>query len=240
MTKTDELNYSNFFSSDRTAKYDREIALKIPGYHALHEMTHDLLRTSLSEVANLLIVGAGTGMEILHMAAENPQWRFSAVDPAASMLDAARQKFTEAGLSDTVNLHVGYVEDLPKSTELYDAATLLLVLHFIPDDGSKLLLLQQVAQRLKPGAPLIMANIVGDRYSAKFEQFIAASKSRQIRLGLPTEEIAIYFQNMRETLSLVTEERNIELLTQAGFDEIHRFYTAYLFEGWIAKLRNST
>ncbi len=47
----------------------------------------------------------------------------------------------------------------------------MLVMHFVPDDGFKLWLLKNIAQRLKPGAELILADLYGDPslpYFAKF------------------------------------------------------------------------
>lgn len=48
---------------------------------------------------------------------------------------------------------------------------LMLVMHFVRDNGSKLRLLKNIAQRLKPRSKLILADLHGDPslpYFAKF------------------------------------------------------------------------
>ena len=124
------------FNRDRATQYDLDIRKAIPGYEALHGMAQSLLETNLSPSARLLIVGSGTGMELVNYCQENPQWSLIGVDPAQEMMAIAKQELGHKGFLERVNLHTGYVNTLPE-TELMDAATLMLVMHFIPDDGSK-------------------------------------------------------------------------------------------------------
>jgi tRNA (cmo5U34)-methyltransferase len=235
MSKTNELNCVRFFDRDRVTKYDREILIRIPGYQAMHEMTHELLRMALGDQANLLIVGAGTGKEIINMGAENPQWHFTGVDPAPESITLAQQKIAASGLSDRTKLHLGFVRDLAIDTS-FDAATLLLVMHFVPDDGAKLHLLQDIATRLKDGATLVLADMHGEKDSSRIRYFLAASQARQIRLGLPLNEIEAYFAQVDSVIHFIPEARILELLAATGFTQVERFYTAFQFGGWIARL----
>ena len=59
-----------------------------------------MLRGFVRSDGQLLIVGAGTGAEILEVGKTNPDWRFLGVDPAQSMLDLAKEKIETAGLSE--------------------------------------------------------------------------------------------------------------------------------------------
>lgn len=141
------------FDSEGAQIYEHRIPMVVPGYEALHSMAYSLLQLDLEEQARLLIVGAGTGMEIVHLGEDNPGWRFTGVDPSADMVAVARRRVMESGLSGRVELHASFAQELPAS-ESYDAATLILVMHFIPDDGEKLELLRSISARLAPGAPL--------------------------------------------------------------------------------------
>lgn len=49
------------------------------------------------------------------------------------MMAVAEKKLIEQGLSERVKLYTGVTDKLPAS-ELYDAATLILVMHFLPDE----------------------------------------------------------------------------------------------------------
>ena len=46
---------------------------------------------TLPEDAQILAVGAGTGVEISHLAAVFPKWRFTALDPSGAMLAECRR-----------------------------------------------------------------------------------------------------------------------------------------------------
>ncbi len=198
-------------------------------------MAHSLLWLDLEEQARLLIVGAGTGMELVHLSKSNPRWRFTGVDASADMLAVARQRVMEGTLSERVTLHAGLAHELPAS-EPYDAATLILVMHFVPD---KLELLQSISTRLKPNAPLILVDLHGDRTSDRFVRFMAAWRLRQIALGMATEEVEEMFRRIPTNIHFVPEGRITALLHEAGFGRIEPFYDALLFGGWVARRSTS-
>lgn len=77
------------------------------------------------------------------------------IDPYSEMMMIAQKKLLKYKLLERINLHTDYVDTLSE-TEIFDAPTLLiLVMHFLPDDGSKLKLLRYVASHLKVGSELI-------------------------------------------------------------------------------------
>ncbi|MGL4880561.1 MAG: class I SAM-dependent methyltransferase, partial [Waterburya sp.] len=148
----------------------------------------------------------------------------------------AKQELTNQGLMNQVNLHTGYVDTLP-ATEPMDAATLMLVMHFL-NDGSKLKLLKNIAQRLKPGAEFILADLYGDRSLPYFAQFIQAWKTlyfSQLDQESRIKAEQDFQTSIDNSIYFVTEARIIELLSTAGFSQITKFYNAFLFGGWTAK-----
>jgi tRNA (cmo5U34)-methyltransferase len=226
------------FDSERAQKYDQRIRTAVPGYEALHSMARSLLWLDLEEQARLLIVGVGTGMELVHLGKNNLRWRFTGVDPSADMLAVARQRVTEGNISERVTLHAGLAHDLP-ALEPYDAATLILVMHFVPDNGEKLELLQSISTRLKPNGPFILVDLHGDRTSDRFARFIAAWRLRQIALGMSTEEVEEMFQRILTETHFVPEQRITALLHEAGFNRVEPFYGALLYGGWVARRSTS-
>lgn len=219
---------------DHARSYDDDIRSAMPGYDVLHETVAALLQHELGTRARVLVVGAGTGEEVLHLAPGNGGWRITAEDPSAAMLDVAREKIAAAGLSDRVELFAGLVQDLPPA-EPYDAATLILVQHFLPDDGSKLEILRAIAARLKPGAPLIVANMHGDLASPATQRLYQAWKQRQITRGMSPTDAEGMFNGLPEVIHFVPEARIRELLTEAGFDDIELVFTAFVIGGWLAR-----
>lgn len=229
------------FDRDRATQYDLDIRKAIPGYESLHGMAYSLLQTSLGESARLLIVGSGTGMELVNYSKSNPAWLLTGVEPSPEMMAIAKLELSHQQIQERVDLHTGYVDSLPE-TEPMDAATLMLVMHFLTDDGAKLQLLKDIAQRLKPGAKLILADLYGDRSASYFDRFIQAWQNfyfSQLDDETRTKAEANFQTSIRNSIYFVTEARIIELLEAAGFSQINKFYNAFLFGGWIAQYTGS-
>jgi tRNA (cmo5U34)-methyltransferase len=154
----------------------------IPGYDASHTMAAVLLRARIGAQGQILVLGAGGGVELSVFARECASWTLTGVDPSAKMLALARRKVEAAGAAERVALVQGYIEDAPRRD--FDAATAFLVLPFIPDDGRRLQALREIRARLKSGAPFLMINGCTDMTSARFEddlRLYAAAARRRLR-----------------------------------------------------------
>ncbi len=180
----------------------------------------------------LLIVGAGTGAEILEFGKTNPDWRFLGVDPAQPMLDLAKEKIETAGLSERAAFFKGYVDDLPTGT-LYDGATLGMVMHFVADDGTKLKLLRAIASHLKPGAPLVLMDAYGDLTTPESQLLLAAWKHQQNLAGLKWEHVESGMKERMQGIHFVSGTRIEQLLAEAGFRRVRRFFQIFMLGGWI-------
>ncbi len=237
--KSDEpLDVTEHFNEDRAEIYDDLIRQAIPGYETLHHMSRLLLRADIAGNSHILVVGAGTGMDILNLGREFPGSTITGVDPSPDMLAVAEKRIERGGLKGRVDLVHGYVGGLDQS-KMFDAATLLLVMQFVPDDeaspgGGKLGLLKSIASRLKPGAPLVLADLYGEAGTDRFRHFIGVYREWQLDAGMDEEEVERGFERIENNIQHVSEERTIELLAEAGFRDAQSFFEALLFGGWIA------
>jgi tRNA (cmo5U34)-methyltransferase len=195
-------------------------------------MCYAFLKTALEESARILVVGVGGGKELTVFGPPNPEWIFTGVDPSGQMLEIAKKRSESLGFVDRVTLYKGIVEELV-DTEPFDAATCLLVLHFIPDDGSKLSILKGIAERLKPGAPLILACMVGQHGSPEYSRQMAALSKHRELIRLSPEFIEDGMKRMEAT-PIVPESRVLDLLQSAGFGNVLTFFGSYLLRGWVA------
>jgi tRNA (cmo5U34)-methyltransferase len=218
-----------------TNQYDEIVRVVLPGYEAMHTMALSILKSQLPQTANLLIVGAGTGMEIVRYSQSNPEWEFMGIDPSANMLEIARAKIQSSNISQQVTLQQSDTNDLP-STPLYDAATSILVMHFIPDDG-KLAFLQSIAQRLKQGAPFILVDVFGEKGTPEFERTLSFIQSYWQEVGKTEAEIKEMLATSNKGIYSISEARVYDLLQQAGFTSITRFYTGLWVGGWVGYVR---
>jgi ubiquinone/menaquinone biosynthesis C-methylase UbiE len=116
--------------------------------------------------------------------------RVIAVDRSGEMLQAARRRLRDL---PTVEVRRGELEALPIRDDELDAATLLLVLHHLPDPAAAL---SEAHRALKPGGRLVIADMLPHDH----------------------EE---YRQQMGHVWLGFSEEQMQRLLSAAGFDRIH-------------------
>ena len=224
----------NFDDIEYGKRYETVARQAIFGYEQLFPMIMGYLAAGVGDKANVLVVGAGTGMELVTFGTHQPAWSMTGVDPSEQMIGIARHNVQNHGLAERVTLVQGYVDALPLDAP-FDAATLILVMQFLPDDGSKLALLQSIAKRLKQGAKLELVDTHGDPSSIEFAQTLAAWKPYLKVMGMAPEVIPALLENGLKSLFPITEARTQALLQEAGFTKITHFYSAHLYGGWIAQ-----
>ncbi|TQR18974.1 class I SAM-dependent methyltransferase [Psychrobacillus vulpis] len=220
------------FDAEVSKQYDRGIRRSLPTYDAMFRMIQAFLRANVSEVADVLIVGAGGGTELTTFGTRNQNWTFTGVDPSETMLSVAQEKCLEAGISERVFLHEGTIDTLPNEN-LYDAATCILVLHFIETYVGKLEVLKNIHGRLKPGAPFVMVSKYGDPNSDEFQERLNLWKNYWLDTTKLTSEEVNEMEESILSLSFLPEETIVQLLQEAGFVRIAKFFSTTLFGGWI-------
>lgn len=221
-----------FSDAAAVSQYAERTARIVPGLHDLHAMACLLLAERAPVDARVLVVGAGGGLELAAFAGRQPGWRFDGVDPSPPMLDLARARL--GPLASRVRLHTGYVDDAPDGP--FDAASCLLTLHFLPRD-ERLRTLEQIRQRLAPGAPLVVAQHsfpnqgpAQDRWLARYAAYAAAG-------GASAAQAHGSIAALKARLPVLTPEQDVALLGEAGFGDIELFYCALTFRGWVAYRR---
>jgi tRNA (cmo5U34)-methyltransferase len=226
---------STLFDAERAQAYDHRIRAAIPGYEALHVLACAAIAEATGGQGRVLVVGAGTGAECVALGQACPTLHLVGVDPAADMLAHAERKVADSGLTERVRLYACGVGDLPEF-EQYDAATLLLVLHFLPDDGAKAALLADLGRRLKPGAPLVLADLFGPPWDEAWQgQLRQMWRHLQLSAGLAEDQVAKGFAHIDRDIHPLAEERLAELLAEAGFGPPLPFFRALCFGGWVAR-----
>lgn len=220
-----DMNVVEIFEGDRANHYENFVDTWIPNYQYFSSILPSLFRDVKEK--KLLVAGCGTGNEILAFGKELSQWQITGVDPSIEMLRQAQQKLQTY---PNINLRLGRVDELPEVAS-FSAATLFLVLHFLPDDGSKLSLLKDIHKRLQPNAPFVMLDIMGDKkqLNANLEVLLQLIPS-----SIDKEQKEFRKDRIKNQLHTISENRLSELLTEAGFETPTRFYQSTIYMGWIA------
>lgn len=223
------------FDAARADEYAQQSRIALAGYEACHELAACLLAASLGSgrEARVLVVGVGgTAQEILCAAALEPRWQFTAVDPSAAMLEPAVAQLRKHQLLDRTEVHLGTLDSLPPG-EPYDAATLIGVLHHLPGDDAKQQILQAISQRLKPGAPLILAG--NHQAYASQPLLLAAWGQRWRQQGASADQVQAKLGKILQGADPPASEAAVQALLQdAGFDAPLRFFSSLFWGAWIA------
>lgn len=197
-----------FKNHEFVARYEEGPKTFIPGFETLHRVMCQLLKERTPESAQILVLGAGGGLELRSMSNSHPQWRFCGIDPSREMLAQAKKLLGDA--EGKVQWVEGLIFDAPEGP--FDAATCLLTLHFVADDGSKLDTLKAIRSRLKPGAPFFVAHLCIDKTAPDASQQF----ERYLQYALESGVDPAKLQHARETvpakLNCVAPLRDEELL----------------------------
>jgi tRNA (cmo5U34)-methyltransferase len=220
--------------AERAAAYDRRVSAALPGYEALHVMSCQIVAETTGGHGRVLVVGAGTGVECVALAQSCPGLSVVGVDPSAEMLAMAEHKVATHNLTGRVRLYPSKVGDLP-GFEPFDAATLLLVLHFLADDGAKQTLLNEISSHLKPGAPLVLADLFGSWQDPWQQQLRSFWRHLQLAAGISEADVERGFQHVDRAIHPVSEQRLSEMLELAGFSAPLPYFRALCFGGWVAR-----
>ena len=118
------------FDARAASSYAEGPPRQVPGYSSLHRMVSLLLAERTPPDGRVLVLGAGGGQELKALAEAHPGWSFEGVDPSADMLRLAEQ--VAGPHAARMRFHRGYIDGA--SDGPFDAATSILIFHFIPQD----------------------------------------------------------------------------------------------------------
>lgn len=194
---------------------------------------HLLLRVRLSSLpqdAQILVVGAGTGAEVRVLAPLFPGWRFTLVDPAPAMLAIARQHALAAGFADRCVFHEGFIDSAPKLA--HHAAISVLVSHFLTDTRERCAFFEEIAARLRPGAPLFNADLSAELDGPDFDPLMELWIDMLGHSG-PVDPAGVR-QSFGRMVAAHGPTEVARIIQRAGFGAPAACFQMALVRGWVA------
>jgi len=222
------------FDQEHASSYDQQFAKLAPIRDALDL----LIRIVLSELptdARILCIGVGTGKELIDLAQAFPQWQFTAVEPAAPMLDICRQRAKECGIESRCTFHEGYLDSLPEA-DSFDAATCILVSHFFMEIEERRNFFRQIAARLRPKGYLVNADIASDMstaaYKSLFEVWVRALKYSE----MPAEAVEKFRAACGQDVAVLPPQEIASIIASSGFETPVLFLQTLFIHAWYSRL----
>ncbi len=221
------------FDQERAASYDKRFAKLAPIRDALHLLIR-LVLAGLPADAQILCVGVGTGSELISLAQAYPEWQFTAVEPAAPMLDICRHRAEEFGIASRCTFHEGYLDSLPASRP-FDAATCLLVSHFFVQKEERRNFFSQIAARLCPGGYLVSSDLVSDMSSSAYKSLLEVWV-RMLRYSeVPEEEMEKFLASYGRDAAVLPPLEVESIIASGGFDAPVLFFQSLLIHAWYTR-----
>jgi tRNA (cmo5U34)-methyltransferase len=216
-----------FSDPQAVVRYAENPPRMVPGFADMQRMAMLLLAERAPAHAQVLVLGAGGGLELKVFAEAQPEWSFVGVDPAAAMLDLAR--ITLGDHAHRTRFHEGLIYSAPEGP--FDGATCILALHFI-ERQERLQTLKEVRRRLKSGAPFVAVH-----YSiteGELDLWMSRYAAFSITSGIDPAQANAARAGIAERLPILSPAADEQLLREAGFSGISLFYVGFAFRGWVA------
>lgn len=230
---TDPPDSIRAFDEERADNYDDRIRRIAPGYELLHAAVGSLCSARLPDDASVLVAGAGTGEELVQLAEVGGDWRFTAVEPSAPMRERCRERVRSADLGERVDLVGTTVQEFDGEGS-FDAATSIFVAHFLDDPDERHAYFSSLAGALRPGGLLIAADLFAAGDETTFSELMEAWRRHAVRSGIPEEDAADAFDNVRREITFADEPDLWNLLERAGFSNMTRFFQCFVWGAWTA------
>lgn len=148
---------------------------------------HSLELLALAPGDAVLDIGCGPGILAVHAAPQvSPSGSVTGVDVAEGMLEVAREKAAEHGVSDAVSFQLGDMHDLPFADEHFDAVVCSYAMFFAQ---SVTAVGRELWRVVAPGGRLVVATIGEQFFEPMWSEFRGETARHRpdLDIGMPWE-----------------------------------------------------
>jgi len=223
---------SAIFDENNADSYDANRSKLAAIIDSLHLCLRSIL-SSLPDDANILCVGAGTGAELINLANAFPGWKFSVVEPSPQMLSHCRQQAEKNRILSRCTFHGGYLDSF-SSNDLHDAATSILVSHFIIDETERINFFTKIASFIKPNGYLVNADLSANTSDEKYNDLIDVWVNLHNYAGIPAN-----IESFERKVAVVSQEKIESILSSSGFEKPVLFFQAIFIKAWYSRVNKT-
>jgi len=213
----------------KAASYDEQRATLKPIKDALH-LCMNMILLKLPEDAKILCVGAGTGSELIYLAEAHPKCRFTVVEPAPEMMDICCKQAEKQGIESRCTFHKGYLETL-SDCGLFDAATSILVSHFIVNNKERAKYFFNIANVIKPDGYMINADLSAEIEAIAHKELLNIWVNMHNYAGMSSN-----IDSFGHQVAILPTEEIESIIVAGGFEKPVLFYKTLFIQAWFAKI----
>ena len=222
----------HIYDKNWAESYEQLAEAGIPSRAGLYRLCHTVLAQTPSD-SNVLIVGCGTGADLIPLVKSFPGWTFDAIEPAKEMIAYCQRKLDRLGFGERVKLHEMNLESY-STTKRYDAITSVLVSQHLSDDRDAQDFFSKLHDLLLPGGWLFSAE-VHIAVNQDRERMLSLWEQQALFAGTPAE-IVSGLRSRFETDLRPRDEAVIEkFLSRAGFKSWLKPFSSLIYGAWCAR-----
>ncbi len=217
----------------QAAVYDEQWAGMAPVRDGLYFLLKSVF-SEMPEDARILCVGAGTGLEMAHLAKLFPLWQFTAVEPSGAMLEVCRQRAQTEGYFSRCHFHEGYLDTLVPA-DPYDGATCFLVSQFILSKDARCEFYRSIARRLVPGAMLASSDLAADVDADTYDALLRVWTDLMSANGIQPEVLERIRAAYAKDVAVLPPQVVASIIESAGFQSPVQFFQSGLMHAWFSR-----
>lgn len=211
--------------------FDYYVRKHVPFYDEIHRMVAEISDWFVRDGGTVYDLGTSTGECVLRIHKRHlaRNIRFVAVDSSREMLEKAKVKLAAVRNVDFVLANLNESFQFKES----DLVTAILILQFL-DQSSRPRLLREIYNGLKNGGALLIVEKLLAKTSRFETMWTELHHDSKRRVGVSEHEIAAKAASIRGVMTPLSLAENVQLIRQAGFQDVDVFFKWYNWIGLIA------
>ncbi len=220
----------NIYDPEWVANYERNANAAIPGRSGLYKLCQVAL-SSITPGSHILVVGCGTGTELISLINTLPSCSFVAIEPEINMLEICRKRIEDTGVSHKVAFQACRFDEW-KLSRNFSAATSILVSQHITDQVEAGDFFKKIADSLLPGGIIFTADMHIPN-GVNREMMINLWQKQALFSGIKPESVSELSKKFQVELALRNEHEIINFLHDAEFKNLVKPFSSLLYGAWI-------
>lgn len=117
----------------------------------------------------------------------------------------------------------------------FDAATCILVSHFITQLEERHNLFRQIDARLRPNGYLVSSDLASDMFTPAYNSLLAVTRQMFQYAQIPAGEIEKIIGAYGRDVAILPPQEVEAMIASSGFDSPVLFFQTFLIHAWYAK-----